>query len=295
MLSFKIAGQNGIPREEYRSILYDLGFIDESGACVSYYLYTQDKDTPSDYKTQCLLKSVVDSKSISNVADKSLLSKLMGKYMAKEYRLAECLRRGRVVVDDVILFKPVGPMAFGGYGIIIATKGTTVLLDPRLKYVACQYIRDVMTFKERKFHLRVYLFVSTWGRCELYPKYRIITADLPYKKEDWNNKAIHDTHLASTDADYIFAPDGDLYIERTDNQIKYICKKLVSHIKATPYPESKAGYEMLGLDFLVKSSGKAVLLEVNNNAGIKCVSDWNDYKKGVLDLEMSFAKEYFDL
>lgn len=292
MHTFKLAGYNGIPHEKYRDAFSLLKFTeDDKSLFVNCYVFTQDAETPTDTQTQCDLKSVVDADSISNVADKSQLSLVMGKYMAKEYDFGKCLRAGRVSVDDVVMFKPIGSKAFGGEGIMVATKGERPKFEQR-KYVACKYVQDVQTFKGRKFHLRVYLFVSTWGRWELYPRYRIITAALPYKKGDWQNKAIHDTHLKSTDKDYFYYLGGDMYDAKTDLRIQRICKELVKHIQAKSYPESKAGYERLGLDFLVKESGTPILLEVNNNSGVS-VWEWGWYKQDILDIEMSFIKEYF--
>jgi len=294
MLTFKINGYNGIPHGKYRAALAKLDFEEGESGEVSYTIFSQDGKTPFE-RSKCSLKSVVDFSSIENIADKGKLSSLMSRYMAREYKMNTCFLCGKLKLNDVVVFKPTGRSAFGGRGIQVLTKGQKFECAVAESYVACSYIQDLTTFKGRKFHLRVYLFVTTWGTWKLFPKYRIITAKDPYIKGDWNNKDIHDTHLESTDEDYFFFEGADLYFERTDREIQEICDELMKHVNPRPYPEADAAYEMLGLDFLVREDKSVVLLEVNDNAGIKCVEVWSEYKREVLEMELSLAIEYFQL
>lgn len=287
-LSYKITGYNGVPHFNYHLALKGWNFQPTS-EYVDYHIYGNDGTGKPDWTTYSKVKSVVDN--VSNIADKSQLGKIAGQYMAKEYPLNQVLRNNICIHAQTIILKPVGKMAFGGTGIQIINKGDKVYLERRWKYVACEYVKDIMTYMDRKFHLRAYLFVTSWGSSYLVPEYRVITAKLPYRLSDWKNKDIHDTHLDGTDQDYFFSPDGDFYLEKSDIQIKEICAHLANHVKPRPFPESQAAYEMLGLDFLILKDGSVVLLEVNTNAGIKCVNSQNRLKAKVLEVEIRLAKQ----
>lgn len=304
--TYAILGYNGIPTEKYREALTELRFTDvgdqrsqsdgsrarvvANKRSIGLLLVFKDK-LINDRTTRSYCRTAVDN--VDNICNKGRLRKTLGevgeKYMAREFRWSELAHMRHMDLETVVLAKPIS--GFGGKGIEIYKKGDYIDLITPASYVFCEYVTDLMLFRERKFHLRAYLFVTTWGTFRVYPEYRIITAKLPYVTDDWKNKDIHDTHLQSTDADYFFRPGGDLYLEKTDLQIQEICQEIIRHLQPRPYSESKVGYEMLGLDYLVKSNGDVVLVEVNTNAGIKCVEEWNTYKAGVLRMEMEIVRE----
>lgn len=289
--TYAILGYNGIPAEKYQAELGKLGLTERrSGKPLGLYLYFKGKGV-IDNKTRSYCKTAIDG--VDNICNKGNLRATLGdvgvKYMAREYKWGEITKFRQLTSDSVIIAKPVS--GWGGKGIKIYKKDDRVDLISPSSYVFCEYVSDLLLFQGRKFHLRAYLFATTWGTFRVYPHYRIITAALPYVADNWTEEGVHDTHLKSTQADYFFQPGGDLYLEKSDQQIQEICAAIISHLQPKAYPESKVAYEMLGLDFLVKSNGDVVLLEVNTNAGIKCVEDWNSYKEGVLAMEMEIVKE----
>lgn len=289
--TYRIIGYNGIPTQKYKEYLAKLGFI-ENERSIGLLLCFQGEGV-FDRTTRSYCKSAIDN--VSNICNKGQLRKTLGefgeKYMAKEYRWSDVALNMHLKVDKVIIVKPIS--GFGGKGIKIYKKGDLMSIIGADSYVFCEYVTDLLLFKGRKFHLRVYLFATTWGVFRRYPEYRIITAKSDFVLDNWDREDIHDTHLKWTDADYFFRPDGDLYIEKTDKQITEVCDEIIRHLNPKPYKESTAAYEMLGLDFLVKSDGDVVLLEVNTNAGIKCVDEWNTYKEGVLAMEMDIIDSFF--
>lgn len=288
-LSYKTTGNNGLSHEVFDEKLNELGLIKtQIDRFVDYHLYSNDGKS-YDLTTESILKTAVTG--IENVIDKSLLPEVMQHHMAKNYKLIDVIKRGVVVQDGLFILKPIGKGAFGGKGIQILQKGDKPKLERRWKYSLSEYVTNIMLFQGKKFHLRVYLFVSTWGKWKLYPKYRIITAKLPYTHEDWTNKDIHDTHLGSTEGDYFFFNDGDIFDEEIDNQIQVACNDLMQFIHPKSYPESKDAYEMLGLDFLISDKGIPILLEVNNGAGIHLNTNW--YKDEVINIYIEFLNDYF--
>lgn len=292
--SYSTLGYNGIPADKYREQLKELGLAERDTRTktgqLGLLLYFKGA-TVNDRKTRSYCRTALDG--VDNICNKGRLRATLGelgeKYMAREFLWEDITKFRYLTADEVIIAKPIS--GWGGKGIQIYEKEDYVDLVSPASYVFCEYVSDLLLFRERKFHLRVYLFATTWGTFRVYPHYRIITARLPYVAGDWTNKDVHDTHLESTDADYFFQPGGDLYIEKTDEQIQAICAEIIRHLQPKPYPESKVAYEMLGLDFLVRANGDVVLLEVNTNAGIKCVEEWNSYKEGVLKLEMEIVRE----
>jgi hypothetical protein len=297
MLTYKLDNLEDIPGEYYAEELSRLGFVERNLEKVDYHIYLDWRK--KDHDTKCFLKNKIDN--ISRVTNKYHLRSTLGRdyfpYLAKEYGFRQILRGGRVSVDGPLIVKPSGGAFFSGKGIEVVVKGDKLNSSTA---VICEYVTDVQTFHDKKFHLRVLLFLSTWGKWEVVPIYKIVTAKLPYVKDDWKNKDIHDSHWKSTDGDYFFCEDGDLYSEEVNSQIIEVCRGVSESVSPKPYSESEKAYEMLGLDFLVRENGTVVLLEVNSWAGTCSPpgvpsEPLERYKRKIVEVEMEFVKDAFGL
>jgi hypothetical protein len=129
-----------------------------------------------------------------------------------------------------------------------------------------------------------------------------LTAKLPYKKRDYLNKDIHDTHRKSTDGDF-FYPHPYHSLERPEStnnglvydQIYEIYTKIVEQVKAKPYAESKLAYEVFSLDCMITKEKKVVLLECNNLTALNMFKYRTDFEESVVASEISFIDDIFGL
>lgn len=159
-------------------------------------------------------------------------------------------------------------------------------------------ITDLLLFKGRKFHLRMYYMVAILEEeisCFLLDIGKILTAkdtynlDVPFKKE------VHDTHIDSTEADYFFPNDlivSDISsLKEKDSYRDDICDtilkgarkiaKSISNIvigvsngkpNSLLFENQQNGYYIYGLDILVKDNLDPVLVECNYRVGFGCHS-----------------------
>jgi hypothetical protein len=157
-------------------------------------------------------------------------------------------------------------------------------------------ITDLLLFKGRKFHLRMYYMVAVLeGNISyfLLDVGKIITAKKEYNLNLPFSKDVHDTHLGSTDADYFFPQHltlENISLE-TQNSLEYIQKtilegitqiaKCISNIvnsiygdkpKSLLFENQKNGYYIYGLDILVRNNLEPVLVECNNQTGFSFYS-----------------------
>jgi hypothetical protein len=158
-------------------------------------------------------------------------------------------------------------------------------------------ITDLLLFKGRKFHLRMYYIVAILEgeiSCFLLDKGKILTAKDPYNLEVPFSKGVHDTHLDSTDADYFFPNDltpenihtGQTGKDNDNHNLKNIIlegireiAKGISNIvfgssngkpNSLLFEHQQNGYYIYGLDILVRDNLELVLVECNNNTGFEC-------------------------
>ena len=163
-------------------------------------------------------------------------------------------------------------------------------------------ITDLLLFKMRKFHLRMYYMVAILEgevSCFLLDNGKIITAKEPYNLDIPFRKEVHDTHLGSTDSDYFFPSDltlknisslgKDSYRQDefdTNTILKGIREiaKGISNIvvginKGKPnsllYENQQNGYYIYGLDILVRDNLEPVLVECNNQVGFSFHTEEN--------------------
>jgi len=160
-------------------------------------------------------------------------------------------------------------------------------------------ITDLLLFKRRKFHLRMYYIVAIIEgeiSCFLLDTGKIITAKDPYNLDLPFSKDVHDTHLSSTDADYFFPNDitldnikpnhdetNDIRKDMKIQEIRDTILKGVRNIarvlsniviglanekpKSMLFENQQNGYYVYGLDILVRDNLEPVLIECNNQTG----------------------------
>lgn len=289
--TYKMTGSRGVPNFLYHSELRKRGYLyTPYSEDVSYHLYAFETGT-SDWKTKSIVKNALDG--LQSLTSKTSLEKLLGEYMTKHYTLKQVLgRNGTSVIPGVIIIKEAsGKSAFGGKGIQVISRGERPVLKPRTDYSISEYLEDIKLFQGKKFHLRVYLFLTTWGDYSIFPRYRILTSLKEYKKGDYRNREIHDSHVDSTGGDYFFDEEDEVYSEKTDSMIKEICLKIAEAATPKPYTESKQAYEALGIDFLVREDGTPVLLEVNTGAGVTLFDKKSNFYDEFIDAELNLVGE----
>lgn len=227
------------------------------------------------FSVKATLKNMVDSKTIQRITDKSQLYDSLGeKYTPKTFPFNKATKiEGRVLV-----VRPVGSGSHGGRGIYIATKtedlkkAAAEYSKKKWKGIVSEYITNPLLFEGKKCHLRCYVIVTSWGKWFVYDKAEIITAKMKYKNSDYSNKAIHDTHGASTGGNYYFPDDWLKYTTNTEQEVSKISflikecgERLHRAIKDTiaSYKEAKYGYKLLGVDLMFTDKFDPRIIEVN--------------------------------
>ena len=168
---------------------------------------------------------------------------------------------------------------WGGKDIMVAK--TRKQLDNHLskikpKYkkeiVISEYIPNLLLYKGKIFHLRVYFVVSIINKkFKTYLVNYILTATAKkdYQENKETNKNVYDSHLTNTGKDIIFPDDFDLpsnNIIKIMKQIKEILYSVSNVFKQDVkcYEESKNCFEILGSDFMIDQDFNVKLLEINS-------------------------------
>lgn len=192
------------------------------------------------------------------------------------------------------IIRPVGPLACSGKGISFVSEPSQV--DDAIAKVA-QYRsaissdveRDLLLWRGRKFHLRMYLLVRAASRGpqevefahELWGRGKVLTAGEGYRDEDWANVNIHDTHVGTTPCNLWFPedlPGEDPTLEAAERA----SARVFAHMKEATdavagllrerayelnYPESLHAFHVFGCDFLVRKDLSVCLMEINQRVG----------------------------
>lgn len=177
------------------------------------------------------------------------------------------------------IIKPSGRFAYGGKDITVCNDEEEFKIGCQKvdgnNAIICDYIENPLLFHDRKFHIRSYLFISSWNKFAKGPLSLVLTAALPYQKGDWLNPAIHDTHNKSTD-DVYFLEDLDVTVEELEkikNDVNNILDKIAGTLdnKIVSYSESIKSWNVLGIDIMIDIDFRAWLLEVNEAPGFQLI------------------------
>jgi hypothetical protein len=164
--------------------------------------------------------------------------------------------------------------------------------------IVSKIITDLLLFKSRKCHLRIYYMVAVLEdeiSCFILDIGEILTAKQNYNLEIPFTKEVHNTHGYSTDADYFFPEDltpdnisslrkgryDELNIDTILEGIREIGKcisNIVNSIygdkpKSLLFENQKNGYYIYGLDILVRNNLEPVLVECNNQPSLISIID----------------------
>lgn len=146
-------------------------------------------------------------------------------------------------------------------------------------------ITDLALFKGRKFHIRLFYLVSYIKgvvNSFLFDIGKIYTAKEKFNIKIPFSKEVHDSHLKSTDASYFFpkefneanlgVPLTKQIIDEFNEKCRIICRSInkvfVANKDKILFENQDNGYNLYGLDILVKSNFDPVLIEINENTGI---------------------------
>ena len=241
---------------DYRSSFIDYHKIDLRG-----------EDTSNYGKLKSKVKSCLDPKGSREYLAKNTLANLPNaEFFVPSYR--HLTRDFQPEEGNVYIIKPIG-VASSGEGVTAFStkeeyKKALAKIRGRWKEaVVCRYIDNPLLLDGRKFHLRCYLFVSTSGVWSLYPDAKILTAGAPYKKSDYTNAMIHDTHARTTDSNYFFREE---FTEEDQARIWPGVELIAQSVASSPfvgYPGAVTSYDILGLDVLIDDNWHCWLLEAN--------------------------------
>ena len=141
-----------------------------------------------------------------------------------------------------------------------------------IEWVLQEYINNPLLLDEKKFHMRIY-FIFHRVKPNLKNTYildrgEIATARLKYKKADYNNKDIHDSHFYKNEKPLYFPKDFIKIFGKTNyksifKQIKALFQLVSKIIDAKCYSDSKNCYYTFGGDIMITDDYKVKLIEVN--------------------------------
>ena len=148
------------------------------------------------------------------------------------------------------------------------------------RVIISEYLLDTLLFNEKKFHLRMYFLTTILnGKLEtfLFKEGRIMTADRKFDIKNVSNKSSYNTHLTTTNRDYLFSNSFSPSITKNlFDQMKHIMKSVSVTFKddLRCYDENKNCYQLFGLDFMVMKNLDVKLIEINSsNTGFASISE----------------------
>lgn len=277
------------------------------------------KYTEQIYEIPVFIKNIFDLQVLRQTTNKFMIYKNIEEYikkfpkiinsnpMMKTYDLEQLTT---LPTSALYLAKPV--VGWQGMGIEIIENNQDLInvkqMYQRLKELQCknkryqheyyiyrqgiilnEYIQDILLFKDKKFHLRSYMIIKKyradknkiiWG-WSIFKKSKILTAAKPYKKGDWKNKEIHDTHAESTDDDYFFPEDlvkysniklsqeNQMDIYKQIHDIGNLLFNIIKSKNPKTFEETVNSFEILGIDFMITDKLEVKMLEVNSQLGYK--------------------------
>lgn len=235
------------------------------------YMYSKNS-----LRIPCKIKNQLgDSK--KQITDKSKLYEVAKEFMMKQYSSDEGVSTKKLFGkgEKTWIIKPVGKGFYKGKGIEIVTSEKEYnkvigKMESGSRYVVSRYIQKPMLYNSRKFHIRVHVLVGTDGEYIIINEMtRAILALKPYKRGDYNNKEIHDTHFTTRENTvYDMGKVLGKYETQAMMDISNIVDHCVKSFKPEAYSESEKAFEVFGFDFMVTSKGKVKLLEINDKSGI---------------------------
>ena len=185
--------------------------------------------------------------------------------------------------DGVYIIRPVGKDIGAGEGIeyVINKEEFDVVVNKYKlsnkykKIIASEYIKPLLLFEKKKFHIRVHmLFLNNKGKItwSINLNGTARYAKLNFINKDYHNLEIHDTHAKSTNRFIYFPEDFNFKKKNTEkiiSQIELILSKVAEIIKPhlKCFSESNNCFEVFGIDFMIKKDFTVILIEINDTYG----------------------------
>jgi len=182
--------------------------------------------------------------------------------------------------DGVYIIRPVGKDIGAGEGIeyVINKEEFDVVVNKYKlsnkykKIIASEYIKPLLLFEKKKFHIRVHmLFLNNKGKItwSINLNGTARYAKLNFINKDYHNLEIHDTHAKSTNRFIYFPEDFNFKKKNTEkiiSQIELILSKVAEIIKPRLkcFSESNNCFEVFGIDFMIKKDFTVILIEIND-------------------------------
>ncbi|UVC49999.1 hypothetical protein MACK_003622 [Theileria orientalis] len=246
-------------------------------------------------------------------------------WFPKSFRMPEDLKRVLHTLDkDVpLIFKPsTGSM---GHGVKLVTVPNDITDAMLLDYTAQEYIARPLLLNGKKFDIRVYLLLIGETKAFIYKNslVRVCTEEYSYPSQyNSRNNFVHLTNYSINKSNVSSYHRGDLDDERNNkqllfpvldnledvgydkekiwNQIVNICSLVcgtmnpeihlnsrLSTSKSKKLRRMPSYFQILGLDVILDSYGKAWLLEVNSCPSLKTsYFDGKNFKEDSVDLRV---------
>ena len=166
-----------------------------------------------------------------------------------------------------------------------------------IEWVLQEYITNPMLYEDKKFHLRgYYLFhrISP-NKKEGYilNNHRIYTARDSYKKGDYLNKDIHDSHFGSTSKYIDLIPDisdliGTDKTAKLERDILYLLKHLLEATNTVCYKDDKSCFHLFGSDIMITDDYQIKFIEINGAVGFP------DYNDSTISYNINYPHRIFE-
>ena len=251
------------------------------------FMFTDNKYLTEErlYKIKSLLKNFTSQAKYSNIANKDLLYKELEKipsarkYLVFNYSVDSSNINYKKIEKlfqkyKVMIFKPI--IGFAGSGIEVFDdfdkfrkycEGNESFSKYR-DWVLQEYIIDPLLLEGKKFHIRGYYLVHQ-NKKYLMDEGRIILAEEKYKRGDYENKKIHDTHTLGSEKYVKYYPKDLKNSKKIQKQLEDLFNlvgRIDEYFKC--FTESKDCYQVLGFDVMITEDYKVKLIEINSGPGI---------------------------
>lgn len=222
------------------------------------------------YATPCLVKNSLLNTTLDLVCDKSILYTKMQRYIPETEPLSSFQFK-----SGVFIAKPAGVGAYKGEGITIVRSVADlsrarreIAKNKNWTGIISRYINNPLLFQGRKFHVRVYMIVTSARTYSVFSRSHIFTAKLKYVPGKYE-KSYSDSHGTTTEEDWEFEKD---FPDSSPLRVKIeeVCAEIWNVIgdQLECYTPSKYGYEVIAPDIMFDENLNPWLLEVNRKVGL---------------------------
>ena len=244
---------------------------------------------PEFIKQRANLKFLLQSDELKKLTEKANLIKYFKdkEFLPKSYHLSEFIPIARALLTGAPYivktnkgYQQMGVKIITSYEQLMKAKeqfGTNCIVS--------EYITNTMLSHGKKFHLRPYflLYANADGvkKVFTFQHYRMITAKKMYCKDSFSDEEIHMSGGHHTDR-LLFPEETDIPKHLVDKALLSLkeCTDAVERnllsMDLKPYPESKAGFQVICADLLVNDEGRAFILEINRRCGFSYGTAYKD-------------------